>query len=127
MFNVYYRVDNGEWQSLYEKSVEQSSWTITPITVELTGLADHYQIGFKCTTGSGNANFGYGRGVDDILVYAMDDPGPWQTVTTNPTTTSTQLTGLDAETDYEVQVFGVCSGETEEVGSDTVVFTTLEV
>lgn len=126
-FNVFYRVNEGEWQLLYENSVEQSSWTTTPITVELTGLADHYQIGFKCTTGSGYNDYGFGTGIDDILVYAMDDPGLWQTVTPNPTTTSTQLTGLDAETDYEVQVFGVCSGETEEVGSDTVVFTTLEV
>ncbi len=126
-FNVFYRVNEGEWQSLYENSEVQSSWTTTPITVELTGLADHYQIGFKCTTGSGNNDYGFGTGIDDILVYAMDDPGPWKTVTPNPTTTSTQLTGLDAETDYEVQVFGVCGSETEEVGSDTVVFTTLEV
>ena len=127
MFNVYYRVDNGDWILLYENSEEQSSWTTTPITVELTGLADHYQIGFRCSTRNDYWGFGNGIGVDDILVYSETVPGEWQTVTPNPTTTSTQLTGLDAETDYEVQVFGICDGETEEVGSDTVVFTTIEV
>ncbi len=47
--------------------------------------------------------------VDDIVVGSEVPAGEWQPATS--TTTSTQLTGLTAGTEYEVQVQGVCNNE----------------
>lgn len=120
--HVYYRVNEGDWQPLYENLAAQSAWTTTPITIELTGLAANYQIGFKCTTGSGSYSYGYGMGIDDVLVYEMEDAGQWQSVSS--TETSKQLVGLTPETKYDVQVQGVCGGSTSDM-SEVISFTTL--
>ena len=120
--HVYYRVNEGDWQPLYENLAAQSAWTTTPITIELTGLAANYQIGFKCTTGSGSYNYGYGMGIDDVLVYEIEDAGQWQSVSSN--VKSKQISGLAPETKYDVQVLGVCGSITTEP-SEIISFTTL--
>ncbi len=110
-FHVYYRVNNGEWQQLYENLAAQSSWTTTPITIALVGLADKYQIGFECKTGSGSTAYGYGMGIDDVKVYeASATPGEWEDATTEATNGAYTLTGLTKGTTYDVQIKGNCEG-----------------
>ncbi len=63
--------------------------------------------------------------IDDIN-YAYNVPGvygEWQTV--NNATSPQTITGLDPESYYEAKVYGVCGGNQEATGSNTVNFTTL--
>lgn len=123
-FHVYYRVDGGEWHELYENLAAQASWTTTPISIVLQGLAANYQIGFKCTTGSGSWSYGYGMGIDDVVVTAEYTPSySWNELATNATSPYT-INTLDSETQYVVRVKGVCSS-TPSPASNIVGFTTL--
>ena len=58
---VYYRVNNGTWQALFNTTVAHATWTQQILT--LPNLASNYQIGFKMTD-----NYGYGIGIDDFDV-----------------------------------------------------------
>ena len=46
--------------------------------------------------------------IDDIVIGNNAPAGDWQTVSPNPTTTETYLTGLDAGTKYDVSVAPYC-------------------
>lgn len=62
--------------------------------------------------------------IDNVAIGTAIPAGAWQTVSPNPTTTSTTLTDLTAETPYEVKVNGICTGTQEETGSAIQSFTT---
>ena len=66
--NVYYRVDEGEWNLLHSFNSEFSSWT--PVESYLPGLAANYQLGFQCVS-----NYSYGMGIDDVSVVAYLEAG----------------------------------------------------
>ena len=68
-FGIYYRVDGGDWNELFATSSANNSWTASGDIV-LTGLAANYQIGFKHVD-----NYGYGVGLDDVLVIADMEAG----------------------------------------------------
>ena len=71
-FGVYYRVNNGSWNELYNTSSAHSSWSEMG-EIALTGFAANYQIGFKMKD-----NYGYGVGLDDITITTTaggDEPG----------------------------------------------------
>lgn len=55
--------------------------------------------------------------IDDIVIGNIVPAGAWQTVSPNPTTATTTLTDLTADTPYEVKVNGICTGTQEETGS----------
>ena len=98
-FCVYYRVDGGSWKELWRTTEEHFRWT--EASIPLTGLADNYQIGFKMTD-----NYGYGVGIDDIIIYKDDANNTWKTV--EVTESTAMLTGLTDEAVYEVKVQGNC-------------------
>ncbi|MCQ2315411.1 MAG: choice-of-anchor J domain-containing protein [Bacteroidales bacterium] len=60
---VYYRVAGGDWNELYYNVDEHTTWT--PVTVELSGFASDYQIGFRMLS-----HWGHGLGIDDVIVAA---------------------------------------------------------
>ena len=100
ILNVYYRVDEGEWQSLYTYEDATDRWI--SVTINLEGMAANYQIGFEC-----ESLFSFGMGIDDVKVI---DNGAWTTENNvlNPFT----LTSLTPETPYVWQVQGLeCNGE----------------
>jgi len=63
-FGIYYRVDGGTWNELFSTTSAHATWTNTG-DITLTGMAANYQLGFKYTD-----NYGYGVGIDDIVVNA---------------------------------------------------------
>ena len=77
-FGIYYRVDGGAWNELFYTSSAHSSWT-TSGDIELTGFDANYQIGFKMTD-----SYGYGVGLDDVLVKADITGGGPTALTTTP-------------------------------------------
>ena len=100
ILNVYYRVDEGEWQLLYTYEDATDRWI--SVTINLEGMAANYQIGFEC-----ESLFSFGMGIDDVKVI---DNGAWTTENNvlNPFT----LTSLTPETPYVWQVQGLeCNGE----------------
>ena len=60
--------------------------------------------------------------IDDIVIGNVTNPGEWQTVSPNPTTTTANLTGLTAGQKYEVTVAPSCDNTQV---SDIVDFTTV--
>ena len=113
---VYYRIgEQGEWNVLWSTTEAHETWTNQ--VIELTDLADNYQIGFLFTD-----HYGYGVGLDDIVI-AHEIISEWTTVTnaTNPQA----LTNLTPSTNYEVRVMGLC-GETNTEWSQPLSFTTAE-
>ena len=100
--NVYYRVDEGEWQSLYTYSNATEGWI--PVTINLQGMAANYQIGFEC-----EGRDSYSMGIDDVMVTGINT-SEWTTVTN--VSSPHDLTGLTPETQYVWQVQGLdCNGE----------------
>ena len=115
-FAVCYRIGNeGEWNELWSTSENHQAWTSQ--TVALTGLADNYQIGFRCTD-----HFGWGVGLDDIALFDMTH-SEW--IILSEAESPHTLTGLMPETEYEVKVQGVCEDEPTD-WSESAYFTTLE-
>jgi hypothetical protein len=113
---VCYRIgSDGEWHELWSTTENHEAWTNQ--TVALTGLANNYQIGFRCTD-----HCGWGVGLDDITTNINIVP-EWTTVSEaeSPHT----LTDLMPETLYEVQVKSNCAGY--ENWSESITFTTYEV
>ena len=95
---VYYRINGGAWQELFNASESHSSWTME--SIPLSGLADGYQIGFKVTSQNGN-----GVGLDDIVIFTPASD-TWQTANTNTNTHT--LNWLDPNIAYLWQVKGHC-------------------
>jgi len=114
--SVYYRIgEEGEWNELWSTGFNRhEQWTYQTLT--LTDLADNYQIGFMMED-----NNGWGVGLDDILITHLAAPaGEPMTLTVEEGTTAT-LTGLAANTAYEVRVKSNCDAAEY---SQPVVFTT---
>ena len=102
ILKVYYRVDEGEWQSLYTYENATEGWI--PVTINLEGLAANYQIGFEC-----EGHYSYGMGIDDVMVTGINT-SEWTTITN--VSSPHDLTGLTPETQYLWQVQGLdCNGE----------------
>ena len=102
ILKVYYRVDEGEWQSLYTYENATEGWI--PVTINLEGMAANYQIGFEC-----EGHYSYGMGIDDVMVTGINT-SEWTTITN--VSSPHDLTGLTPETQYLWQVQGLdCNGE----------------
>ena len=102
ILKVHYRVNGGEWQSLYTYENATEGWI--PVTINLEGMAANYQIGFEC-----EGHYSYGMGIDDVMVTGINT-SEWTTVTN--VSSPHNLTGLTPETQYLWQVQGLdCNGE----------------
>ena len=77
-FGIYYRVDGGAWNELFYTSSAHSTWTATG-DIELTDFAANYQIGFRMKD-----SYGYGVGLDDVVVTADIAAAPGGDLTTTP-------------------------------------------
>lgn len=62
--------------------------------------------------------------IDNVTIGTAVPASAWQMVSPNPTAASTTLTGLTAQTPYEVKVKGICNGGVESEESDIQSFTT---
>ena len=106
-FEVYYRINGGDWIQTPLWSSEGSHTQWTEATISLTeNLSANYQIGFFISEGTPVF-------LDDIAitVTSLHPVGEWQTVNSIAATTTT-LTGLTPETSYQWQVQGLnCDGE----------------
>ena len=103
LLTVYYRIgEEGEWNELWSTGFNRHQyWTHQTLT--LTGLADNCQIGFMMYDRNGT-----GVGLDDIVITNLVAPaGEPMTLTVEEGTTAT-LTGLSANTAYEVRVKANC-------------------
>ena len=98
-----------------EEMASASSWTTFSETMPEN--AKYFAINYT-------AVYQYRLYIDDITIYEITPAGEWQSATS--TTTSTQLTGLTAGTEYEVQVQGVCDTVSGN-WSEAITFTTLDV
>ena len=79
-FGIYYRVDGGAWNELLYTTSAHSTWTASG-EIDLTGFDINYQIGFKFYD-----NYGYGVGLDDVVVTAdIAAGGGATTLSTDPT------------------------------------------
>ena len=77
---MYYRVDGGEWIQLGDAITNYVNSWVESGSIELEGLADNYEISFYVA--KYNNDYGYGFGLDDVLVTAEvsgggggDEPG----------------------------------------------------
>ncbi len=100
-FGVYYRVDGGAWNEIFATTDTHPTWTELFVNLPADALVANCQFGFKMTD-----NYGYGVGIDDIKVGQMLE-STWQTKIVSSTTTD--LTGLEAGTTYEVYVVPQCN------------------
>ena len=98
-----------------EEMASASSWTTFSETMPEN--AKYFAINYT-------AVYEYRLYIDDITIYEITPAGEWQSATS--TTTSTQLTGLTAGTEYEVQVQGVCDTVSGN-WSEAITFTTMDV
>ena len=116
-FGVYYRLGNGEWNELFSTTAAHSSWT------QLSQLAlpseSNVQLGFKFTDG-----YGYGVGLDDILIEGNPFAYEWTTFDSEATSPYT-FEDLTPGTTYMVRVIGDCGEEGESVPSAAISFTTV--
>ena len=64
-FGVYYRVDGGPWHELFYTTTRHNVWT--ELSLELTGFAENYQLGFRQKD-----NNKLGIYLDDISVVVKD-------------------------------------------------------
>ena len=104
VFSVCYRIGNeGEWNVLWSTGEDNCHDYWTNQTISLTGLPDNCQLGFMMMY-----RYGYGVGLDDIVITNFVAPaGEPMTLTVEEGTTAT-LTGLAANTAYEVRVKANC-------------------
>ena len=118
-FGVYYRTSNtGTWVELFSTDVEHRFWTKTD---ELVLPNEAYvQIGFKHTD-----NWGYGIGIDDVIINANPLEFTWTPVSNNVSATSYTLNNLVPETSYLVRVTGNCGNEGYSTPSEPLLITTL--
>ena len=64
---VAYRVDGGAWNTVYETNQAHEEWTEVQLTLPGEARANNVEIGFRATD-----HFGYGIGLDDVLVETSD-------------------------------------------------------
>lgn len=116
-FGVYYRLGNGEWNELFSTTAAHSSWT------QLSQLAlpseSNVQLGFKFTDG-----YGYGVGLDDILIEGNPFAYEWTTFDSEATSPYT-FEDLTPGTTYMVRVIGDCGEDGESLPSAAISFTTV--
>ena len=105
------------------KSYAEATGTWTEIPVDISAYAGQQgYVAIRHTNYGGDHIL-----VDDFGVYNTINTysyGGWTTVSPNPTTESCQLTGLSAETLYEVQVQANCDGTDGSSAWSTIHFTT---
>ena len=89
--DVCYRIGNGNWTSLWNTTTNHESWTEQ--SVNLTGLAANYQIGFKYTD-----NYGYDVSIDDVCIETTGGSTP------------TYITEIATVVDWEAFCAAVNSG-----------------
>ena len=115
-FGVYYRLGNGEWNELFSTSTAHNSWT------QLSQLSlpseSNVQLGFKFTD-----SYGYGVGLDDILIEGNPFAYEWTTFDSEATSPYT-FEDLTSGTNYMVRVIGDCGEEGESLPSAAISFTT---
>ena len=115
-FGVYYRLGNGEWNELFSTSTAHDSWT------QLSQLSlpseSNVQLGFKFAD-----SFGYGVGLDDILIEGNPFAYEW-TIFDSEATSPYTVENLTSGTGYMVRVIGVCEGEGESLPSAAISLTT---
>lgn len=112
-----------EWNNTGSSDVlNDISNTGNTFSVDLSAYEnDNVRVAFYIEhSGSGDSDFH----LDNVAIGTTIPAGIWQTVSPNPTTTSTTLTDLTAETPYDVKVNGICTGTQEETGSAIQSFTT---
>lgn len=116
-FGVYYRLGNGEWNELFSTTAAHSSWT------QLSQLAlpseSNVQLGFKFTD-----SYGYGVGLDDILIEGNPFAYEWTTFDSEATSPYT-FEDLTPGTTYMVRVIGDCGEDGESLPSAAISFTTV--
>ena len=130
-FGVYYRVNGGAWNELFATTESHDTWTQLSLPLPAEALVANCQIGFKFTDG-----YGYGVGVDAVAIgqpiepdfpfnfrYRAQGTNEW-TYVNNIEGMTTSITGLDAETTYEMEVQSVCGGEDGESAWTSGTFTT---
>jgi len=100
-FGVYYRVDGGAWNEIYFSTSTNSTWT--QYTVDLTGFGANYQLGFLYSD-----NYGYGVGIDNVLVVADINEEPESPVTG---ITWSNMLGKNMEMTLDLAVMGNNMGD----------------
>lgn len=110
---------------------EISNFTAISEVIDATTTYTLYQYDLSSYSGNGYVAIKHTGAVDqywfyiDDITYTNNIPGvyeEWQTV--NNATSPATIEDLDPESYYEVQVFGVCSGTPETIGSNIANFTT---
>ena len=131
-FVVLVSTDNmATWSILRQWDNAGSSYVYNNITCSATG--ENVNIDLSAYAGQNVKVAFYGEStvsnadnnlhIDNVAIGTVIPATAWQTVPTN--TTSTTLTGLEAETPYEVKVTGICAGNVESDESAVQTFTTL--
>ena len=107
-FGVYYRTSStSDWVELFNTTEDHDSWTQTD---ELALPSRSYvQIGFKYVD-----NYGYGIGLDEIIIEANTTEFNWNTVSSDVTSPYT-ISNLDPESNYSVRVIDNCGNQSNEV------------
>ena len=82
------------------------------VQIDLSSYSGTVKIAFygESTEGSNGDNDIH---IDNVAIGVQVAAGSWQTVSPNPTAASAQLTGLTADTPYEVKVKGNCENNNE--------------
>ena len=115
---VYYRIDNGEWHTLFVTTEAHETWTNQRVNLASLATNDNCQIGFKMTD-----NYGYGVGLDDIQISGYKYVrGYWAYAPAQSIT----FTNLNPNTTYTFSMVADCDGESS-FGSDWMFFTTEDV
>ena len=95
-FGVYYRVNGGAWNELFYTGAGHTNWT--ELSLELTGFADNYQIGFRQRD-----YYKYGIYLDDlsinILYNTLCDKGTISDVVANTGTYTWTCAGINGGND----------------------------
>ena len=112
---VYYRINGGEWNELWNTTEDHQEWTASG-DITLPNPSANYQIGFKMID-----KYGHGVGLDDIVIGnpTMNPASEWQFITA--ANSPAGIGGLSFGTKYDVVVVPICD-ETAE--SEIVSFTT---
>ena len=114
-FGICYRVNGGAWNELFSTTTAHSTWTATG-DIALQGMAANYQIGFRFTD-----EYGYGVGLDDIVVNATISGGgtPTPGPTPGPTPTPTPGITLNVSAGPVIENLGLTPGTYYLVASAT--------
>lgn len=132
-FIVLISTDNkSTWTTLREWNNSGSAYVYNEIANSATGENVNIDLSSYAGQSAYIAFYGESTGsnadnnlhIDNVAIGTAIPAGDWQTVSPNPTTASTTLTGLTAATPYDVKVKGLCNGGNESEESDIQTFTT---